>query len=418
MRYRLLSLLVCLVLSALVAAAATASTGRLRALGGEGTYLEDPANVLLWYGSLGDYPNLAIAETGTWKLNGGYPGEGPARRSGGWLGGHLAVPGGVTVAAFYTDRFDDGDPGQLIPSNLGHGAAFLACRVFGRAQIAAMLRIGSYSEDESDSTSGWIVPTYVPERIVRDNRRLDLGLGLRLDLGERAYLDAAVERRGVRLDEARYSSLEEDFEQIRESDATIAGRMRLFYQTTPNSALVPQVELQRVDQPLPIAWYGLVSEVDVWQLRIGTGWNYYPDPDRLIVLFYEYLYGEGDLVSRTLSSSFAESQWDLKWNAGRAGIALESRFLPWLTLRTAYRWERRSRSETLYSPIGSWSGIEPTEIDGIEHFLSLGAGLHLGRFDVDVAVAEGYPSAPGGALGTAYFETPRNWLTLSVRRTF
>ena len=75
-------LLLCLLaLTVLLVPDSPASTARLRALGGEGAYLEDPANVLLWYGSLGDYPNLVIAETGAWEQNGGYRGEGAPRRA-------------------------------------------------------------------------------------------------------------------------------------------------------------------------------------------------------------------------------------------------------------------------------------------------------------------------------------------------
>lgn len=419
MRFKTRSCIYLAALLVLAAGSAGATTARLRALGGGAAYLEDPANVLSWYGSLGDYPDQALIETGTWKLNGGYPGEAESRISGGWAGAHLAVPGGVTLAAFYHDRFDDGDPAQLIPSQLGHGMTLLACRAFGPAQVGLALRYGSFSDSWRDSTTGGlIIPSYVPEAMGRDLRRLDLGLGVRLDLNEGAYLDFAGERRGVRIEESRIAALEDDYEGMRESNGTFAGRIRAFFRSSENSALAPHVELQRVDQPLPLVWYGLMPEVDVWQLRAGTGWSWFPDPDRMILLYYEYLYGEGDMTTRSLSPSFAEARYDLKWNAGRAGIALETRFLPWLSLRTAYRWEYRSRSETVYSPIGTWSGRNPVETDGIEHFLSLGAGLHLGRTDVDLTVGEGYPYAPGSNLGTTYFEPARNWLTMSVRRPF
>ena len=63
-----------------------ASSTRIGSLGGSGGFFEDHHNVLRWCGSLVDYPDLAVIETGHFDLTNGYDDDwgksvsGPGRR--------------------------------------------------------------------------------------------------------------------------------------------------------------------------------------------------------------------------------------------------------------------------------------------------------------------------------------------------
>ena len=80
-----------------------ATTGRIQALGGNGTFFEDEANVLRWYGSLGDYPDLAVLESGGFNLDSGYHNQDMELLSGPGGGVHhsLGEEGRWGTAALY-----------------------------------------------------------------------------------------------------------------------------------------------------------------------------------------------------------------------------------------------------------------------------------------------------------------------------
>ena len=411
MLYRPIPALVFLVLLVLLVSGAGATTARIEALGGLGDCLEDDANVLRWYGSLADYPDLAVLESGHFHLNHGYRAGGRETVSGPGAGIHSRLGRFGTGALYWHGKHSDADPGELLPSELENTVTALFARAVAGVQVGLAFRYGSLDSKFLDPDA----LHFLPEEITKKNRRIDVGAGVRFDVNERTYVDVAGEVRLLRLDEYWRTPLDRIHDDERESGGTYALRARAFRRLTQNSALVVHSEYQQLDAPVPVTQYGEVPAANGEQVRVGTGWNWFPDPDRFLLARFEYLYGESSVDSQVHFAWPYSHGWDVKWSSYRAGLAAESRLLPWLSLRAAWDWQYRSRTETYFEPIDVWSGLAPAEAEGAVQFLQLGLGAHLGRYDLDLAVGEGLPTEPGGHMGTRWSGEAQDWITITLR---
>lgn len=405
-----------LVLALLSPLAAVATTARILALGGNGAFFEDEANVLRWYGSLGDYPDLAVLDSGRFNLGWGYHNRDMELLSGPAGGIHRSFgeEGRWGTAAVYFHRRDsEADPGSLAGSRLTNTVTALYSRTVGPVSAAFVFRRGSLSESSSVEFDSLVD---VPSNFDRDQSRTDIGAGLRWDLSESAYTDLAGEFKLSRIEETRTTTAGDVDSDVRRSSGTFNLRSRTFIQTGPRTTLVPVAEFMLADVPYPAPMFGPVPELNGYRVRIGCGLNYFPDTDKLLMTNLEYRRGSTEYIRKD-EYGYALA-WTRDWDSFLAGLGVETRFLSWVTLRASVNYE--------YIRI-SQSGLEPYTLlheefaehdDFVELTTNLGAGVHLGKFDVDLALTENYPGTPAGYVGVHLIPDADNWLTATLRAEF
>lgn len=381
-----------------------ATTARITSLGG-GDFLEDDHNVQRWYGSLGDYPNLFLLEAGHFTLPEGWHDDNGHRVSGPGLGAHLALDEAGrwgTMAMFINGHGDDVDPGSLARDRMGTTWSAMWNRSFGAVQPTLMVRHGA---DTGES----VIEGGMPDTLVRswDRARTEFGLGLRWDISDGAYLDFAGEIRH----HSEQTTVGDEVLTVPGPEFTSTGsyglRTRAFIRANPTLAVVPMVEYLHEDRPLaapsPIA--GL--HLDGYLIKLGTGLNWYPDPDHFLVLSMDYVHGETTyLVTPEGGNPVIEDS--SRWNSVSFNLGFESRFQYWLTFRGSLR----------YEPVDMMV-LDPADLQNFATFMvNFGAAIQLGNYDLDLAVTDQEPRSVTGYYGHSLFDNPATWVTASFRRQF
>jgi hypothetical protein len=373
-----------LALGLLLSAPASATSTRILSLGGDGEYLEDEHNVLFWPGSLPDYPNVGILELGD-VLAEGDDWSSPVRQGGG-VHFRLARSDRWGTGALYLSEAREG---EQLP---GTWTALWACTCEG-LQLGLL---GSWSRfaETVGGQDAWQEDTAV-------------GLGLRADLGGRLYGDLAGvwygtdrDYGGGAVEEGRWGSY--------------AWRLRLFIGLRDNVAAVPFFENAGRDH---LAWREdlgdpPVTDLDARLTRAGLGLNVLPDADNLLVASYEYRWGKED-YSRLPWYGLSLEENRLARHVLRLGA--ESRQLAWLTLRGAVRQEIRDDERATHFG-GGFEYRQDFRDPTLE--LSVGIGLHLGAFDLDLLVNDKAPFSLGFFLTGAGQEEDVNFTSATLSYTF
>ncbi len=399
-------LLATTVATILAIAPAHATTARQFSLGG-GDFLEDDHNVQRWYGSLGDYPNLLTIEAGHFTLPEGWHDDNGHRVSGPGIGAHLALDEAGrwgTAAIFLNGQSDDVDPGSLARDRMGTTGSAMWTRRFGSLQPTLMFRHGS---DEGEV----VINQGIDDSLVRswDRARTEFGFGLRWDLSEGVYFDLAGEVRRHREQTtvadtmAAVTVVGPEFT----SSGSYGLRSRAFVRLGPTTALVPLIEFLHEDRPLAAQSPQVGLQLDGYLLKLGTGLNWYPNPDNFLVLSFDYLHGEADFRSVPTSGEpvFEDSS---RWDSASFTLGIESRFAYWLTFRGSIR----------YEPV-ELSVLNPVDLQDFATFMvNFGAAVQLGDYDLDLAVTDQEPRSVVGYYGHSLFDNPATWVTASFRKTF
>lgn len=381
-----------------------ATTARVYSLGG-GEFIEDAHNVQRWYGSLGDYPNLLTLESGHFNLPDGWHANGGQRVSGPGGRLHLKLDEAErwgTVALFLNGQGDDVDPGSLNRDGMGTTWAAMWTRKFGSIQPTLMFRHGSDNDESS-------VNEQVAAAPVRswDRSRTEYGLGLRWDLSAGAYLDLAGELR----EHHEQTTVADEFLTVPGPEFTSSSsfglRSRAFVRLTPSLALVPLVEFLHEDRPTaspsPIVATGLQGQL----LKIGTGLNWYPDPDHFMIVGMDYIHGDVDYVETPLDSDPVTVD-TRRWDSFSITMGFESRFQYWLTFRGSIR----------YEPVNLDQVPGTTPEDFATFMVNLGAAAQLGDYDLDLAITDQEPRSVAGYYGNSLQGNTGTWLTMSLRRSW
>lgn len=394
---------VSLTLLCLLATSAFATSARVNALGGGGAFLEDDDNLQRWYGSLVDYPDRVILDSGHFSINYGYHAEGSDQRlSGPW--GLAAVgldrwkiPGVLSIGLYGAG--DDADSGGLYRDALRTTWAVMYGVDIKGVAATLIYRSGSDNRSETDGLATW----------TWDRSRHDLGLGFRFDLSDGAYLDVAGEFRAADEDIALSPLPIDPPPAISTPSHSLFDswnlRARAFIRLGESTALVPVVEVFRDDRPAFVVSPFHQRHIDGRDLMLGAGLNWYPDPDHLLVLSANYSGGEVDDIYYGLDPG-QPAIIHAEWNALRARLALESVFLSWVTVRTGLVYDLRS--ETLHGVDETFAGLN----------LAGGVALHAGDWDFDLSVNDGEPRAFSGYLGPYNRSSYGTWLQMSLRRQF
>lgn len=381
---------------------AQATTTRIASLGGAGDFFEDEANVNSWYGSLVDYPNIATLGFGHFNIYYGYHDDAGRKISGPSLSLHQNLGGNWGDVAIQLNTVGgDASTGSLYREDLEGTFSAMYARQAGPVQIGVMYRGGSAKNE------GFNLALF--DEAVIKSKLNQLGLGLRMDLSEGAYLDLAGEIRSTREEFLAYGSSESEFSQSLDSASDYSVRGRLFLKLGDRSALVPLVEYHAEDRPVQPQGVGYFPAVDGHLFRLGCGYNFFPDTDHFFFAAAEWDNGS----TRYSSSGFlgeAIPAWTNGWNTYSLLVGWESRFLPWMTLRSSVGYD-----------LGRGSGHPPVPIEGQPsldyddlHF-TLGAGFHLGEFDLDAALSEQEPFPFYGDWGLTYRTYQTTYLSVALR---
>ncbi len=364
-----------------------ATISRINSLGGNGDFFEDDGNIQRWYGSLVDYPDQVVLESGNFNIPDGYWEFPWRKRSGPTIGAHFALGSDSrwgTGALFLSDH----DNGHLTlhPSGLRNNISLFYALDLGPVAAALAYRHGTWEVGSSGDTDTHSADTF--------------GAGLRMDLGTTAYLDLSGDLRSTSNHGSDYSTSD-----ISNAESIYSLRGRAFIGLGPRTALVPVAEIFHEERLHPLLAPENPRQLDNQLVRFGIGVNHFPDTDHLLLLSLEYVDGRKKTCSSTSQLMETWTAWDL-----RAGF--ESRFVSWLTTRGSLGYIDFN-SEKNWVDFQDPSNL--MNLDGPILRVNLGASIHLGPADLDLSFGERYPLPH---FQGQQFEPRKNWLNATVRLLF
>jgi hypothetical protein len=378
--------LVLLTLSAM-ALPALATTSRINSLGGNGDFFEDDANVLRWFGSLVDYPDQVVLESGNFNIPDGYWEFPSQKRSGPGLGAHYALgsEGRLgTAAIFYHDH--DNRSTTLHPSGLRNNLSLIYALDLGPLTGSLAYRYGTWEVGQSGETDNHSADTF--------------GAGLRMDMGESAYLDLAGEYRSTSHQGPDLSTSDSS-----NSESIYSLRGRAFIALGERTAFIPLFEFFNEDRMHPQDTPSHPTRLDHQMFRFGFGLNYFPDTDHLLLFNIEYVDGQRKYMT-------IRPELQGTWTALNMRAGFESRMLSWLTTRG-------SLGFVDFASNTDWVDFQdPSDLmnlDGPILRVNLGFAFHLGPADLDFSFGERYPEA---RFEGRPFEPRKHWLSATARYLF
>jgi hypothetical protein len=381
------------------------TTTRLAALGGAGDYLEDVSNVLRWYGSLCDYRDAVIIDLGV--LEGGEEASlRAAARQGAGL--HYGLDRGGTwgtIAVYVHDAADTSrTPGDL---------ELLWSRSWGKVQTGFFY--SSYGRTRLAGASG--------DKVEPNLWDQTLGLGLRLNVSTKLYLDGAGE--WTRTDRQYIWPASQQRASWSEAAwKSFALRVRAFWGMGESVAFVP-VATHRKDDHLDSWRQGLVlGERDERATTLGGAVSVFPDSDNMLFGAWEYRWLKRDRAGVTPPSA-SPSTSELTSDGYVLRLGMESRVCSWLTFRAGARQtvltERRSSSELKTSNrvvAGVAGGEGSIEIKEPTLDLAVGLALHFGALSADFVFNDDAPFSFGHFLTGAGEGESHTFSSISLSYTF
>lgn len=385
-----------------------ATSTRIHSLGGSGGYFEDNHNILRWYGSLGDYPDLAVIETGHFDLTDGYDDD--------W-GQTVSGPGGgVTVkfdqagrwgtgGLYFHGQASDSDPGSLHRDYLGGSITALYSRDIAGVSGTLMYRhagdSGSPSTDYASVSTG----------TVYERSRDDIGLGARLDISSQAYLDLAGDIRHISNQASGSLTAYDSWDTgPLDSWANFGLRARAFIGLNDRLALVPLAEYVSEDfTGTSFAGVNLgpaTSDNKGHLVRLGAGLDFFVNADNLLLFSTEYLDGQVDHRIDDLQGE-ALDYWQEDYSVWLMILAFETRLAHWITVRASTGYEHIDNR-----------GDVPNPATGEHIPLGLGLGLHVGTLALDLALTDRQPQGLSRYSATLAAEESSTWLSLTMSYGF
>ncbi|MEE9271110.1 MAG: hypothetical protein V3V49_12715 [Candidatus Krumholzibacteria bacterium] len=386
-----------LVLSLLVvclASAAFATTSRVQALAGTSNYINDDSNIFRWYGTLPSYANLVMAEAGNGTSQGG---DSAVNADDQALGFTYSwgedSPLGTWGIFLLTNSLDDGSFFAFNPLiTLGVLAGGGAAGFTGLVETPTtkfVLAWGNELEQfsyginftRSDAEFENTDPLAPPE--LETLSFTTFGGGVRADLGENAYLDVAVTY-GKAGGETTPAGLDV-FDTSTAFD--IAGR--IFFEWRDDITMVPFVGFQTFEYspnlPVPPATSTGIQGTD---FTLGISFNMDVNTSNMLIFATEFesaTVEPANVVAGDLSKADATV-------LPKFFLAVESDINSWLTTRvgatkTMVKIEVTDVLGNTTTETGNPLRINP--VTEFEWFL--GAGFHMGDWDVDAVLANDTP---------------------------
>lgn len=356
--------------------------------------LEDEAAIFRWPGSAPDFAGRLALDAGVvdfrdgWTFDGSLPRTGPGLALA-WRAGRDWTAGFGVHA-----RAADSDHAGLHRDGPGASFSWLLARAVGRAQVGAMWR---------STAGGWSSDADARDEF--EHRRDDLGLGARLDLSPRAYLDLAVDaRRQANNMQGPGDPPAWDVGR-RVSARSWSARARAFVGLRPGSVLSLVAERLREDFTGPVAGGAWDADAALAQdnrlARAEATFCRLPDPDTMLAatLSWAQVSARRSPVAGATTVAAADDRRVLL-----LALAAERRASWWLSLRASAAVSRLDRDGNDAKPVG-----HPVNA-------AAGVGLHLGAWGADLAV--GNTPAPATWNGLDDIGRGRAWLRATLQRDF
>ncbi|HOX27041.1 MAG TPA: hypothetical protein PLL30_15080 [Candidatus Krumholzibacteria bacterium] len=366
-----------------LAAPASATLTRVRALGDGASYLEDDSNALVWFASLVDYPDQVVLDLG--ELDHDAPGSLNESLTG--------VAGGFHARLDRAGRW--GTAGLYVQEDLPAGApggafTLLWARGLGKITVGLKGSFSSHFEGENSTE----IPGHGESLYFHD-----YGASARWDIHDGLYGDLVYELVNVQGDATMQGSYSLP---PQHTWSTWGARTRWFIALDETAALVPVFDHRQDDRQVLAEALAAPADQHVYRTAVGCGVNLLPDPDNLVVVSAEYRWGH-ELHDRLVDNSqtWDYDQSDATYEEVHARVGLESRVLPWLTVRGALQYlrlqneSRLSRGHTLPDEPDRWA--EDQSITILTP-ITVGAGILAGPFQADLVLnarwAETYGTFP------------------------
>ncbi len=363
-------------------ASALATGPRVRALGDGGAYFEDDTAPLLWFGALVDYPDQIVLDLGEYDHDG----------SGTFNERMLGSGGRATLRLDEAGRW--GVLGLAVQEDLPAGAPggainLLGARRFGAHTLGARVMLSSHFDGANSSeTFGTGESLYFHS----------YGVATRWDVSDRLYGDVVGEVVNTKSDGNEEQLYTLPAQSVWSSWAV---RTRWFWAASDQVVLVPVVDTRHDDRDLLSTRVGAPADQAAWQSSVGLGVDLLRDPDNLVIVSGEWRWGAEDHRRlRGHSTGWEYDASELEYHEIHARVGLESRVLPWLTVRGSLQYLRLQRelrlSRSEFEPGDPDRWAEDTEIH-VRTPITLGCALHAGAFQADL-VLNGHWSEPAGAV--------------------
>ncbi|MDY0110010.1 MAG: hypothetical protein RBT60_08760 [Candidatus Krumholzibacteria bacterium] len=375
-----LSTLIVLTVLVIAAPPAGASLARLRALGDGAAYLEDDANVLVWFASLVDYPDQVVLDLG--HLDHDAPGSLNRSLTGTAGGLHAQIDRAGrwgTVGLYAQEALPAGAPGGAI--------SVLGARDGGRLVLGARAMFSSYF-DGANSTDfyGYGQALYFHA----------YGLGVRCDLASGLYGDVAGEIVNVQGDASAEGLW---LLPPQQTWSTWAARTRWFIGLNATTALVPVLDHRQDDRQFYSEILVAPADRHARRTAVGLGLNILPNADNLVVVSGELSWGR-DLHNLLPGGAtlWEYDAADFTYQDVHVRVGLETTVRPWLTVRGALQYWRlqheqsTERGHTVPGPPDRWTSEQSIEVLVP---ITLGVGLHAGPFQADLVLNARWPETYG-----------------------
>ena len=379
-----------LVLSLLVvglcAPLALATTSRVQALAGAGSYINDDSDIFRWYGTLPSYSKMVMAEVGDINVSSSYETSSLYQALGfthnwgedHWLGtwGIFLMRNSIEDQSYYL--FNPLPTLGLGPAHPSTKFAITWGKDLGQLSLGLMFT-------RSD------VMTKLPGGSEEDLNFMTLGGGVRWDMSDKTYLDAAVT-----LGTAGGDTLG-GFD----SSTSYNLEARIFWEFMDNATLVPFVAWRAADFALADV---AATSGDKWSdVMLGASFDFDVNTNNMLVFATEV-----EFYNWEPSKKATGDQEELTVNVlPRFYVALESDITSWFTARVGAT--KTMAKVTAKDSAGDETVVtNPELIDPLfdDFAWFLGGGFHIGEWDIDAVFDPAMPFRLGYWLTGYSSSTP------------
>jgi hypothetical protein len=367
-----------LILSLLVVAMATsvmATTTRVNSLADTGTYIADDSNIFRWYGTLPSYSNMVMAEAGQAFPTGGSSTDVAFQALGmnhaigemGVIGVYL-LNNSIEDGSFYLyspleTTSADGIPVQTTKFAIMYGYEIEDVLAFG---------IGfTRSEGKLEVEGG--APALVASSFTT------FGGGVRMDVGDAAYFDASLTY-GTAGGEVGPPNGD-----LWSNSSSLAIEGRLFWEWLDDVTLVGHAGWMNFDYLQAAVAPGATGGIKGNAFQLGVAANMDVNTNNMLVFAAEFIKYSDEPSQKAAGDAQEFNATVLPWFR----MALESDINSWLTTRVGATKMMLKTEDT--DPAGDKTTDTGFNTFGSDFEWFLGAGFHVGDWDVDMRFEHDVP---------------------------
>jgi hypothetical protein len=380
-------LVISLLVAGLCAPLAMATTSRVQALAGAGSYLNDDSDVFRWYGTLPSYSKMVMAEAGDLRYTDGGSMYQALGFTHDWGENHAFGTWGIFLMR---NSIEDGSFYLFNPlPTLGLGPVHPSTKfalTWGKDLGAASLGIMFTRSDVMEK-----LPGGAEEKL----NFLTIGAGVRWDMNESAYMDIAAN-----MGKAGGDTLG-GFDKSTSWDI----EARMFYEFMENTTLVPYASYRASD--FAVADVPATSGDKTSDFEVGAALDFDVNTNNMLVFATEL-----EFYKWEPSKKASGDQQEVKAAVlPKFYVALESDITSWFTARVGatktmvkLTFKDAAGDEVIITDPRLMYLIDETSSEDFAWFL--GGGFHVGEWDIDAVFDPSMPFRLGYWLTGYASDTP------------